>query len=166
LATPELQEKLLPASRKLKDIERERAERRKVRKKTKVTQPSTSSEGAATSAVAATAGAGTSTEAGGDVEMADAPKEDQGGELQDESVYRAKEAEELNAVIHADLKSDIGSSPTGLYELVGEYISSSHCRYRVLKAELISFQLLSLIKVQRPMLDTTSDSPRRTCSTP
>ena len=32
-----------------------------------------------------------------------------------------KEAEELNAVIHADMKSDIGTSPTGLYELVGEY---------------------------------------------
>ncbi len=35
LATEELRAKLLPASRKLKDFEKERSERRKVRKKTK-----------------------------------------------------------------------------------------------------------------------------------
>ncbi|KAG5726473.1 Ubiquitin carboxyl-terminal hydrolase 6, partial [Termitomyces sp. T112] len=48
LATDDLREKLLPASRKLKEIEKERMERRKVRKRTKNALPSASSGPAAT----------------------------------------------------------------------------------------------------------------------
>ncbi|KAG6869659.1 hypothetical protein C0992_002440, partial [Termitomyces sp. T32_za158] len=43
LAADDLREKLLPASRKLKEIEKERTERRKVRKRTKNAPPPTSS---------------------------------------------------------------------------------------------------------------------------
>ena len=45
IAAPELAEKLLPASRKLKEFEKERGERRKVRKRTKAAQPGKDKEG-------------------------------------------------------------------------------------------------------------------------
>jgi len=80
--------------------------------------------------------------AGGDVEMADASttatapaasgesapdaeKEKAPGELDDEFVYRRKEAEELSKLINEDVKKDIGSSSTGLYDLVGVYSDAS-----------------------------------------
>ncbi|KAG5338160.1 hypothetical protein C0989_008146, partial [Termitomyces sp. Mn162] len=120
LATDDLREKLLPASRKLKEIEKERMERRKVRKRTKNALPSASSGPAATAI---------------DVEMEDAtavvpiggPTSDAvveqgktiaGGELEDESVYRTKEKEELDPLISEDVKRDVGASISGLYDLV------------------------------------------------
>ncbi|KNZ75560.1 Ubiquitin carboxyl-terminal hydrolase 6 [Termitomyces sp. J132] len=120
LATDDLREKLLPASRKLKEIEKERMERRKVRKRTKNALPSASSGPAATTI---------------DVEMEDAtavvpiggPTSDAvveqgktiaGGELEDESVYRTKEKEELDPLISEDVKRDVGASISGLYDLV------------------------------------------------
>lgn len=41
-----------------------------------------------------------------------------GAELEDESVYREKESQELEALVHPDLKKDVGASVTGQYELV------------------------------------------------
>ncbi|TFK36546.1 hypothetical protein BDQ12DRAFT_633796 [Crucibulum laeve] len=116
IVTDELKGKLLPVSRKLKEFEKERAERRKVRKRTKVAAPSSSSAPAA----------------GGDVEMADAstlasatPAEGEaveatkvGGELEDESVYREKEVKELESLVDPELRADVGCSVTGLYDLV------------------------------------------------
>ncbi|KAG6812904.1 hypothetical protein H0H92_015456 [Tricholoma furcatifolium] len=121
LAADDYKAKLLPASRKLKEIEKERAERRKVRKRTK----NIPAHGSSTPGPVATA----------DVEMGDAtaiistdaPTTDavveKGktlavGELEDESVYRAKEREELEALVNEDVKRDIGSSICGLYDLV------------------------------------------------
>ncbi|KAG5641931.1 hypothetical protein DXG03_003957 [Asterophora parasitica] len=122
LVTDDLKAKLLPASRKLKDIEKERAERRKVRKRTK--------NASASAAVPAPPVATTA-----DVEMGDATavalvesltgeatlekgKPIAGGELEDESVYRAKEREELEELVSEDVKRDIGASVGGLYDLV------------------------------------------------
>ncbi len=45
-------------------------------------------------------------------------------ELQDEPVYREKEAKELDALVDADLRADVGCSVSGLYDLVGSYILS------------------------------------------
>ncbi|KII90142.1 hypothetical protein PLICRDRAFT_159510 [Plicaturopsis crispa FD-325 SS-3] len=121
LATDELKAKLLPVSRKLKEVEGARAERRKVRKRTK-----------------AVAAAGPSKEQQEkDVEMADAAeapaiatsgsstiaadgkgKAPETGELEDESVYREKEAAELQELVSPDLKADVGCSVSGLYDLV------------------------------------------------
>lgn len=42
-----------------------------------------------------------------------------GTDLEPESVYREKEIKELEELISPDLKSDIGCSVTGLYDLVG-----------------------------------------------
>ncbi|KAI0689726.1 cysteine proteinase [Cerioporus squamosus] len=104
IATEELREKLLPVSRKLKEFEKERGERRKVRKRTKAAQPAKDKEGDPAPAP--------------DAAQGDKGKAVAGAELEDESVYRAKEGAELDALIPADVKNDIGSSTTGQYELV------------------------------------------------
>ena len=125
IATPELQEKLLPISRKLKEFEKERAERRKVRKRTKAAQPVKDKEGdvqmgdaSAPAASSSTAEPATTTE--GENADAEKGKTVAGAELEDESVYREKEGKELEALIHPEIKSDVGASSTGQYELVGE----------------------------------------------
>ncbi|KAF8154183.1 hypothetical protein B0H34DRAFT_677029 [Crassisporium funariophilum] len=128
LATDELREKLLPASRKLKEIEKGRGERRKVRKRTKAA--ASAPAGSSTSASATTTTAATAA-LGGDVEMTDVSqaggegagaegegKKVEGGELEDERVYREREARELRALVHEDVGSDVGCSVTGLYDLV------------------------------------------------
>ncbi|KAJ3886912.1 hypothetical protein GG344DRAFT_56594 [Lentinula edodes] len=110
LASPELKEKLLPASRRLQEIEKERAERRKVRKRTKIAPaPSGPSTGTQNSTAVS----------GEDIPMAGTESATlAGGALEDEEVYRAREKKELESLIHPDLKADVGSSTTGLYELV------------------------------------------------
>ncbi|KAJ3755757.1 hypothetical protein EV360DRAFT_49165 [Lentinula raphanica] len=114
LTSPELREKLLPASRRLQEIEKERAERRKVRKRTKNVQA------AATAGSSSTVVPQDSNAAPGeDVTMANAdPRTVAGGALEDEEIYRAREKKELEALVHPDLRADVGASTTGLYELV------------------------------------------------
>ncbi|KAH7913651.1 hypothetical protein BJ138DRAFT_1058705 [Hygrophoropsis aurantiaca] len=104
IATDELKTKLMPASRRLKEIEKERSQRRKVRKRTKAAQDT-----------------GSSTRAkDGDVEMGDAPAPAADSvDLEEESVYRARELAELEGLVDADAKADYGCSVTGLYDLVG-----------------------------------------------
>ena len=114
-------------------MEKERGERRKVRKRTKAAGGTSSS-----SAGAAAGGPGGRS---GDVEMSDATiatatatasndedpitKEGKGkgpvlgGDLEDEGIYRAREAAEFEALVDSSLKNDLGCSTTGLYELVG-----------------------------------------------
>lgn len=124
LATDDLKTKLLPASRKLQEIEKERAERRKVRKRTKAVVTSTT-KNAPVPAVAETAAT-----AEGDVAMADVSVSAGGGdsakviaagELEDENVYREREARELGELVDDGIRQDIGASQTGLYDLVGLY---------------------------------------------
>jgi len=112
------------------EVEKERGERRKVRKRTKAA--------GGTSSSSAEAGAGGPAGRSGDVEMSDATiatatattssetttKEDKGkgtvlgGDLEDEGIYRAREAAEFEALVDSSLKNDLGCSTTGLYELV------------------------------------------------
>ncbi|KAI8968106.1 hypothetical protein BD414DRAFT_504371 [Trametes punicea] len=40
-------------------------------------------------------------------------------DLEEESVYREREGKELEALVHPDIKADVGASTTGQYELVG-----------------------------------------------
>ena len=124
LATDDLKTKLLPASRKFQEIEKERAERRKVRKRTKAVVTSTT-KNAPVPAVAETAAT-----AEGDVAMADVSVSAEGGdnakviaagELEDENVYREREARELGELVDDGIRQDIGASQTGLYDLVGLY---------------------------------------------
>ena len=111
IVTPELKDKLIPVSRRLKEIEKERFERRKVRKRTK-------------NAPQASAPAG---ESSMNVDEPAAPPT--AGELEDESVYRTRELNELEALVDPELKADFGSSLTGLYDLVGESQFTSGARW-------------------------------------
>jgi ubiquitin carboxyl-terminal hydrolase 14 len=131
LATDELRAKLIPVSRRLKEIEKERSERRKVRKRTKVAAPTAPAITPSTSTTTATTGTV-------DVEMGDSRgvmpvdasvpagaveekgKAVAGGELEDESAYRTRELSELEALVAEDVRHDMGCSVTGLYDLVGE----------------------------------------------
>ncbi|TFK72374.1 cysteine proteinase [Pluteus cervinus] len=121
LASEELKTRLLPVSRRLKEIEKERFERQKIRKRTKVAAPSAASSAAP--AAASSGVAATPVTAGGDVEMQDGnatavPSAAAGGELEDEHVYRARELAELEGLVNEDVKKDTGASVSGLYELV------------------------------------------------
>jgi len=107
IVTDELKAKLQPASRRLMEIEKDRMERRKVRKRMR-NKASTSQTITPPDSTATTEGATM------DVDK----KPEEGGDLDDESVYKKKELEELEALISPDVKADIGASPTGLYELV------------------------------------------------
>ena len=132
LATDELRAKLLPASRKLKEIEKERGERRKVRKRTKQAAPAAS--GPSSSAIPpattdvemtdASSAPAVSTEGGTAAATGDGKdKAVVLGEPEDEIELRKKEAAELSQLIDDDTKNDVGCSATGLYELVGEFFS-------------------------------------------
>jgi len=107
IVTDELKTKLQPASRRLIEIESDRKERRKVRKRMK---------NKASASQAAASSDSTSPIQGAEMDVEKKPEE--GGDLEDESVYRKKELEELEALINPDVKADIGASPTGLYELI------------------------------------------------
>ncbi|KAF9261991.1 cysteine proteinase [Marasmius fiardii PR-910] len=112
LVTPELKEKLVPASRRMQELEKERAERRKVRRRTKTAQQ----QQAAPKAVDGSTDPAPATD--GDSESPAAATAAQGGELEDESVYRERERAELEKLIDPSVKNDIGASWNGLYELV------------------------------------------------
>jgi len=118
IVTDELREKMQPVSRRRIEIEKARDERHKVRKRTRVVvpaaQPPSSDTGSATETNAVAAGSG-------DVEMNEpAAEQPAPGELLPEEWYRERERTELEALIDPSIKTDIGASQTGLYDLVGE----------------------------------------------
>jgi len=84
IATEELKAKLQSASRRLMEIEKDRMERCKVRKRMR-----NKASGSQTAAPPDS----TSTPEGGTMDVDKKPEE--GGDLEDESVYRKKELEEL-----------------------------------------------------------------------
>lgn len=130
IVTDDLKQKLANANGKVKEIERERAERRKVRMKTKMvpgdsSEPSSASVSTGPSGSAATTVGNMASE---DVAMADASDESKGkgkaqepvaGELEDEAVLRERESKAFEASIDPELKADTGASVTGLFELCG-----------------------------------------------
>lgn len=114
IVTPELKDKLTPVSQRLKEIEKERAERRKVRKRTKNAPQA-------------------STPAPPPVEESsmniDEPAVLSTVELEEESVYRTRELNMLEALVDPELKADFGCNLTGLYDLVGRSQSTSSGRW-------------------------------------
>lgn len=104
VVTPELAQKLTPVSRRLKEIEKERAERRKVRKRTKIAQSSAPPPAASRSDM--------------NVDEPQAAPTAAPGELEEEGVYRSRELADLEGLVDPSLKEDFGCSVTGLYDLV------------------------------------------------
>jgi ubiquitin carboxyl-terminal hydrolase 14 len=114
IVSDDLKEKLLPVSTRLKEIDKERAERRKVRKRTKVGASAGPSQGKDVEMTNATGSAESSTMA-----PSAKGKEIAAGELDDESVYVEKENKEVEALVSPDLKNDKGCNASGLYDLIG-----------------------------------------------
>jgi len=106
MVTEELRKKLAPVNGRLREIEKERAERRKVRRRTKMIQKDKEGDVVMGDAPAAPTPAAT-----------DGPKVLQAGDLPDEKETREKEFKELDALVDPSLKEDIGSNVTGMYEL-------------------------------------------------
>ena len=125
IATDDLREKMRPIASKRIEIEKARDERRKVRKRTRAAVPA---------AQAPSVNVGSTTEANpeapssGDIAMDEgtnqpAPEQSAGDELRPEESYREQEKAELEALVDPSIKSDLGASQTGLYDLVGELLS-------------------------------------------
>lgn len=131
MVTDDLKRKLANANGKIKEIERERAERRKVRKKTKVLGDSLAS-GSVNPPRPSTAGEAPSD----DVPMTDADaskgkekaKEPTAGNLEDEDVLRDRENKEFEATIDPELRADTGACITALFELCGMCLLSNYTR--------------------------------------
>ncbi|KAG8745255.1 deubiquitinating enzyme [Ceratobasidium sp. 414] len=106
LLTDELQAKLQPATRKLREIEGERLERRRARRKLKAASTPTTS-------------AQTSTSTPAPVEGSDAMAVDETrpGDIEDEATARAREKAALDEVIDQEVKADTGAAVHGLFDL-------------------------------------------------
>lgn len=102
-------------STKLKEVTKDRFDRRVVRKKTKAAKEKAAAAKDGDDIIMEPAEPLASSSSG------DAPKYAAGEELKDESVYREQELKELEALIHPDVKADTGANVSGLYELVGAY---------------------------------------------
>jgi len=129
LVTDALKQKLLPVNMRIKEVEKERDERRKIRRRTRKAQapaitPAVDHVGSPAPAVSPTIEVGGATGPVVDGQMdLDGPAvavSATDDELGDEREIRKREAEELEALLHPDLKADVGTNATGVYELVGE----------------------------------------------
>jgi len=128
-STDDLKAKLLPINVRLKEIEKSRTERRNIRKKTKsaVSSGAPAPTGSAPIAPPMVAAGGSVN----DVTMSDGA--DTGPviasestnvivhseTMEDEASIRQREATELFDLLPDDLRADVGSNYSGLYELVG-----------------------------------------------
>jgi len=129
--TDDLKAKLLPINVRLKEIEKARAERRNIRKKTKsaVSPGAPAPTGSAPIATPMIAVGGSVN----DVTMSDGAGTDpvvtsesinvvvHSEPIEDEASIRQREATELFDLLPDDLKADVGSNYSGLYELVGKW---------------------------------------------
>lgn len=107
LLTDELKDKIGPAAVKIKDIEKDRRERIKTkRKRKKAYEEGSKSQN---SIIQPTGGP---TSPANPKPKSDPPEED-------EAILREKESALLMSLIHPDLANDIGTNPTGQYELCG-----------------------------------------------
>lgn len=112
LVTDDLKRKLADCNGKVKEIEYERAVRRKICKETKASPFPTN-----------TTAQGSSSAVSGNAFMSETTSIPV-GELEDENFIREKEKKVLEATINPVLKADIGASISGLYELCGNVFDS------------------------------------------
>lgn len=114
LLTPELKKKVLPIGEKLKDFDKDRRERTKVRRKMRKT-----TEKAAAVGEAAAPAQAADTDDPPEAMLVDTPAGEVAGELPDEATKREEELAILTSLVDSDLEKDKGSNVSGLYELVG-----------------------------------------------
>ncbi|GAA6018668.1 hypothetical protein JCM11491_001253 [Sporobolomyces phaffii] len=109
LLSDDLKEKVRPVNEKLKEIEKERRERAKTRRKikNKVVEAQPSAPAPVQQ---------NPTDDPPEPMLVDAPVE---GELPDEETKRQEELATLLSLVHPDIEQDKGANVSGLYELVG-----------------------------------------------
>lgn len=137
LLSPSLATKVGPVAEKMKEVDKDRRERAKVRRRARVAKEEAdqATKVAALKAKLTTNGDGPSSST--DSEMAVDPPEtvpeasgttkeaqvkeaiQSDADLPDEATARAKERQALEALVDPDLKKDEGANVTGQYELVG-----------------------------------------------
>ncbi|KAG8838308.1 deubiquitinating enzyme [Serendipita sp. 400] len=121
--TEDLKRKLLPVNARLKEIENDRHERRKVRKRTRKINTSSSVvvPSAPAPPVSPTVTVGGNEAPEGVERMSETIHDTvmSSDADADERDIRARETSELEALIDPELRADIGSNVTGIYELVG-----------------------------------------------
>lgn len=105
MVTDDLRAKLAPVNGRLKEIERERLERKKVRRRTKKVMHNDLENDVPM----------------GDVNQPEGLRPIVEGDLPDEKMEREKEKKELVGLVHPDLLDDEGANATGVYELVGAF---------------------------------------------
>lgn len=148
LVSEDLKKKILPLNEKLKDVDKDRRERAKIRRRAKVAQQEQVDEARGkendrkagierdpalgAEAMAAAAAAKAAKAAEGDAPMetdaaastsaeamaVDEPVKALDGELVDEPTKRNEEAQLLRSLVAEDLAADVGANVSGLYELV------------------------------------------------
>ncbi|CAE7143757.1 unnamed protein product [Rhizoctonia solani] len=106
LLTDELQAKLRPATRKLREIEGERLERRRARRKLK-------SKNAQSSSTVT----GSTTDSANAEPEAMAVDEPRPGDIEDEAPAREREKAAIDAVIDPEIRADTGAAVHALFEL-------------------------------------------------
>jgi ubiquitin carboxyl-terminal hydrolase 14 len=122
IVTDDLKAKIRPVNERFKDIDKDRRERAKVRRRAKVITDQQAPTPAPPAETVASANPSDDPpeEMAVDTPAAEVPDAvRKAGELVDEPTKRREEVEALNALIDADLKSDRGANVTGLYELAG-----------------------------------------------
>lgn len=129
--TDDLKAKLLPINVRLKEIEKGRTERRNIRKKTKsaVSSGPPAPTGSAPIAPPMVAAGGSVNDVtmsdGADTGPAVASESTNvivhSETIEDEASIRQREAAELFDLLPDDLRADVGSNYSGLYELVGKW---------------------------------------------
>ncbi|KAK4049975.1 deubiquitinating enzyme [Microbotryomycetes sp. JL201] len=116
LLTDELKAKIAPVNDKLKSIEKDRRDRAKVRRRTKVLQEASATGASTTAPLQGPEGIQANPEDDPPEQMAvDEPAKP---EIEvDEPTKRKQEREELAQLLDEDLKNDKGANVTGMYEL-------------------------------------------------
>ncbi|SCZ99769.1 BZ3501_MvSof-1269-A2-R1_Chr12-2g03471 [Microbotryum saponariae] len=120
LLTDDLKSKVKGVNDKLKEVDKDRRERAKVRRRAKKVDEAIEAPMPSTTTAAVAAPANPSDDPPEAMAVDDAtPFTTKAGELVDETSKRHEEAQLLNSLVDPSLKADKGANVSGLYELVG-----------------------------------------------
>lgn len=116
IVTDDLKTRIRPVNERFKEVDKDRRERAKVRRRAKIV----ADQSAPTVPPPAETVASSNPSDDPPEQMAvDAPAAPVAGELVDEPTKRKEEIDALNALVDAQLKNDEGANVTALYELAG-----------------------------------------------
>ncbi|ORY72928.1 hypothetical protein BCR35DRAFT_307467 [Leucosporidium creatinivorum] len=114
LLTDDLKKRIQPVNEKFKDIDKDRRERAKIRRRAKIVKEEKAAEAGPAPPVQANP-----EDDPPEAMLVDEPAGPKEGELVDEPSKRKEEVEVLQGLLDAGLKNDVGANVTGLYELAG-----------------------------------------------